>query len=152
MFHRYDFEAEFYPNLTRLPLDLRRKLDVAGVKLAVKDWLALSFEERSVLCNLRCESDEECQVLVNYLDFLSRKYRGEPIGLIEPMDRSLWTSSTVPQAVSEKSAALARAVTLDQWRHWQSHDRYALYKTAVSKNQPEAFEQVLSQLLAQKAD
>ena len=99
-----------------------------------------------------CESDEECQVLVNYLDFLSRKYRGESIGLIEPMDRSLWTSSSVPQAVSQKSAALARAVKLDQWQHWQSHDRYALYKTAIAKNQPEAFEQVLSQLLAQKAD
>ncbi len=152
MFHRYDFEAEFYPNLSRLPLDLRRKLDVTGVKLALKDWLAFSFEERCVLCHLPCEGDEECQVFTNYLDFLSRKYRGEPFELIEPLDRSLWTSSSVPQAVAEKSAALSRAVALDKWQHWQSHDRYALYKTAVSKNQPEAFEQILSQLLAQKAD
>jgi hypothetical protein len=52
----------------------------------------------------------------------------------------------VPQAVSERSAALDRKVTLDQWRRWQSHERYALYKTAVSQSQPEAFEQVLSQL------
>jgi hypothetical protein len=152
MFHRYLHEAEFYPDLSRLPLDLRRKLDVIGVKLGLKDWLALSFEERSVLCHLPCESDEECQVLVNYLDFLSRKYRGEPIELIEPLDRSLWTASSVPQAVSEKCATLSRGVTLEQWQHWQSHHRYALYKTAVSKNQPEAFEQILSQLLAQKAD
>ena len=151
MFHRYDYEAEFYPNLSRLPLDLRRKLDITGIKLALKDWLAFSLEERSVLCQLPCESDEECQVLVNYLDFLSRKYRGEPIGMIEPLDRSQWSASSVPQAVSEKSAKLARAVTIDQWRQWQSHHRYALYKTAVSKNQAEAFEQVLSQLLAQKA-
>jgi hypothetical protein len=147
MFHRYDYEAEFYPALSRLPLDLRRKLDVTGIKLALKDWLAFSFEERSVLCQLPCESDEECQVFTNYLDFLSRKYRGEPIELIEPLDRSLWTSSSVPQAVAEKSAALSRAVALDQWHHWQSHERYALYKTAGSKNQPEAFEQILAQLL-----
>jgi hypothetical protein len=38
-------------------------------------------------------------------------------------------------------------VALEQWRGWQCHDRYALYKTAVSKNQPEAFEQILAQLL-----
>jgi hypothetical protein len=147
MFYRYDFEAEFYPDLSRLPLDLRRKLDVTGVKLGLKDWLAFSFEERSVLCHLPCESDEECQVFKNYLDFLSRKYRGEPIEVIEPMNRSLWKSSSVPQAVSEKSTALGRAVALEQWRGWRCHDRYALYKTAVSKNQPEAFEQILAQLL-----
>ncbi len=147
MFHRYDFEAEFYPNLSRLPLDLRCKLDVTGVKLALKDWLAFNFAERNVLCHLPCESGEECQVFTNYLDFLSRKYRGEPIELIEPMDRSLWTASSVPQTVAVKSAALGRAVSLEQWQHWHSHDRYALYKTALSKNQPEAFEQVLAQLL-----
>lgn len=147
MFHRYDFEAEFYPDLTRLPLDLRRKLDVTGVKLGLKDWLALSFAERSVLCHLPSDSDEECHVFKNYLDFLRRKYCGEPIGLIEPLARSQWSSSSLPQAVSEKSAALGRAVSLEQWRGWHCHDRYALYKTAVSKNQPQAFEQILAQVL-----
>jgi len=147
MFHRYRYEAEFYPNLSRLLLDLRRKLDVTGIKLRLQDWLKFSLEERSVLCHLPCENDEECQVFTNFLDFLSRKYCGAPIELIEPIDHALWGRSALPQAVAEKSAALGRVVTLDQWRYWQSHDRYALYKTAVSKKQPEAFEQVLSQLL-----
>ncbi len=147
MFHRYDYEAEFYPALSRLPLDLRRKLDVTGIKLALKDWLRFSATERSVLCHLPCESDEECQVFTNYLDFLSRQYTGAPIELIETLPSRLWDGAALPQTVAEKSAALGRAVTLDQWHHWQSHERYALYKTAVSKNQPEAFAQILAQLL-----
>jgi hypothetical protein len=146
MFHRYDYEAEFYPALSRLPLDLRRKLDVTGIKLPLKDWLKFSAEERNVLCHLPCESDEECQVFANYLDFLSRQYTGAPIQFIEALPSRLWDPAALPQAVAEKSAALGRAVTLDQWQHWQSHQRYALYKTAVSKNQPEAFEQLLKQL------
>jgi len=147
MFHRYQYEAEFYPTLSRLPLDLRRKLDVTGIRLSLKDWQALSFEERTVLCDLPCDTDDESGVFINYLDFLSRKYTGAPIERMEALDRALWNPMAVPQAVAERSSALNRTVTLDRWHRWTAHDRYALYKTAVSKSQPEAFEQVLSQLL-----
>ncbi|HYA28731.1 MAG TPA: nitrate reductase associated protein [Acidobacteriota bacterium] len=152
MFHRYRYEAEFYPALSRLPLDVRRKLDIAGIKLALKDWLAFSFEERMVLCHLPCDGDEESQVFINYLDFLSRKYRGAPIESIERLDAARWSPAALPQAVGERSAALNLPVALEQWRCWESHERYALYKTAVSKNQPEAFEQVLAQLLGSRDD
>ncbi len=147
MFHRYQFEAEFYPTLSRLPLDLRRKLDVTGIKLPLKDWQALSFEERTVLCHLPCDADDETAAFTNYLDFLSRKYTGAPIERMAALDHSLWGPMAVPQAVGEKSSALNRTVTLDRWHRWTAHDRYALYKTAVSKSQPQAFEQVLIQLL-----
>jgi len=147
MFHRYQCEAEFYPSLSRLPLDLRRKLDVTGIKLSLKHWQAFSFEERTVLCHLPCDADDETAAFTNYLGFLSRKYTGAPIERMAALDRALWDPIAVPQAVAEKSAALNRTVTLDRWRRWPAHDRYALYKTAVSKSQPEAFEQVLSQLL-----
>jgi hypothetical protein len=35
MFHRYNYEAEYYSALTRVPLDVRRKLDLAGIKIAL---------------------------------------------------------------------------------------------------------------------
>ena len=147
MFHRYQYEAEFYPTLSRLPLDLRRKLDVTGIKLSLKDWQTFSFEERTVLCHLPCDTDDETGAFINYLDFLSRKYTGAPIERMAALDGALWDPMAVPKAVAEKSSALNRAVTLDRWRRWPAPDRYALYKTAVSKSQPEAFEQILIQLL-----
>ena len=147
MFHRYQYEAEFYPTLSRLPLDLRRKLDVTGIKLSLQDWQALSFEERTVLCHLPCDTDDETGAFTNYLDFLSRKYTGAPIERMAALDRALWNPMAMPKAVAEKSSALNRTVTLDRWRCWTAHERYALYKTAVSKSQPQAFEQVLIQLL-----
>ncbi|HLN88024.1 MAG TPA: nitrate reductase associated protein [Candidatus Limnocylindrales bacterium] len=148
MFHRYQYEADFYPTLSRLPLDLRRKLDLTGIKLSLKDWQAFSFEERTVLCHLPCETDDEAQAFSNYIDFLSRRYNGTAIEKIEPLNAALWQPSAVPQAVLDRSAALHHAVTLERWRLWPSHDRYALYKTAVSKSQPEDFEQVLHQVLS----
>ena len=146
MFHRYDYEAEFYPSLSRLPLDLRRKLDLSGIKLSLKDWLAISLEERTVLCHLPCDHDEERQAFATYVDFLARKYLCKPAEKTAPINICLWSESAVPDAVAQKSAALGQAVTPIEWRRWQSHHRYALHKTALSKNQPKAFEQVLRQL------
>ena len=146
MFHRYDYEAEYYPSLSRLPLDLRRKLDLSGIKLSLKDWLAISFEERTVLCHLPCDNVEERQAFATYLDFLARKYLCKPAEKTAPINICLWSESALPGAVAQRSAALGQAVTPIEWRRWQSHHRYALYKTATSNNQPEAFERVLRQL------
>ncbi len=74
MFHRYQHESDSYPSLSRIPLDVRLKLDVTGIKIALKDWLAFSIEERTILCHLPIETEEERQAFTSYLDFLSRRY------------------------------------------------------------------------------
>jgi hypothetical protein len=146
MFHRFRYEAKFYPNLNRLPLHVRMKLDLTGLKISLNDWLAYGREERQVLCHLPAESTEERQVFAAYLDFLSRKYQGKPVEVTEAMDSALWSAAQVPAPVAQKSSACSDAVNLEEWRAWQEHQRYALYKTAVSKNQPEAFAGVLDEL------
>lgn len=146
MFFRFSYEAEFYPALNRLPLHVRMKLDLTGIKISLKDWLAFSFEERSVLCHLPIETVEERRAFSSYLDFLSRKYCGEPVAAMEVMPSALWDRTQVPEPVARKSATTAHAVTLAEWSLWQAHQRYALYKTAISKSQPEAFEKVLAEL------
>jgi hypothetical protein len=145
MFHRFEYEAEFYPSLKRVPLYVRMKLDLAGVKISLKDWLDFDFAERTVLCHLPCDSSEERQAFIDYLDFLSRKYTGMPISRTEPLDSALWHESKVPEPVYEKSGESGSPVTADEWFGWKFHQRYALYKTAVSKSQPEAFAKVLEQ-------
>src|SRR5437879_13659951 len=83
MFHHFRYEAEYYPTLSRLPLDVRMKLDVTGLKISLDDWLSFSFAERTVLCHLPCASDEEKSAFRAYLDFLSLKYRGAPVAVTE---------------------------------------------------------------------
>lgn len=151
MFHRYDYEAEYYPSLSRLPLDLRRKLDLAGIKLSLKDWQAISHEERTVLCHLDGDYGEALEVFTGYLDFLSRRDLGKALEKIAPADARQWSDAAVPQAVAQRSAAAGASVSLTEWRGWPAHHRYALYKTAVSTSQPEAFDRVLAQLRSPRA-
>jgi hypothetical protein len=146
MFHRFRHEARYYPTLSRVPLDVRMKLDLTGAKISLNDWLSFSFEERTVLCHLPCASDEEKTVFNSYLNFLSSKHTGAPLGTTETLSGALWDSTRVPDEVRQKSAECGRAVDDDEWRNWDSHQRYALYKTAVSRSQPEAFGDVLEEL------
>ena len=150
MFHRFRYEAEFYPLLNRIPLDVRMKLDLAGLKISLKDWLAYGFEERTVLCHLPVDSAEEKHAFAAYIDFLSRKYRGEPVEVTEVLDSTTWNSAEVPAPVAQKSASCFNTIMLDEWQNWEPHQRYALYKTALSKSQPEAFADIVDELRAAK--
>jgi hypothetical protein len=149
MFHRFRYEAEFYPSLSRIPLHVRMKLDLTGSKISLKDWLAFDFAERAALCHLPCRSPDERQAFIGYLDFLSRKYAGVSVAVTDPLDSAVWHKAKVPEAVRTKSADSLRPVTPEEWLGWKFHERYALYKTATSQSQPEAFAQVLEQLREQ---
>jgi hypothetical protein len=146
MFHHYRHESDIYPSLSRIPLHVRMKLDVTGIKISLKDWLAFSIEERTVLCHLPVETEEEKQVFSSYLDFLSRRYRGAPVATTAALSSSIWENAhQVPIPVAGKSASQIPPITIEEWRHWQSHQRYALYKTALSQSDPEQFFAVLKE-------
>jgi len=148
MFHTYRYEVAFYPSHSRIPLDVRMKLDLTGLKISLKDWLAFSFEERTVLCHLPIDYAEEKQAFAAYIDFLSRRYRGQSVEATQSLDPDLWNSLEVPGPVAQKSAACFNTVMLAEWQKWEPHQRYALYKTAISSSQPEAFADILDELRA----
>ncbi len=137
--------------MSRLPLHLRMKLDLAGMKLSLKVWLAFSMEERTVLCHLPSDHEEEKNAFTAYVDFLCRKYRGAPAERTPPADRTTWDNPhQIPPAVMERSLGAGAGVTPQQWQQWNSHQRYALYKTAISKNEPENFAAVLEEVNGSK--
>src|SRR3984893_13380079 len=104
MFHRFRYESEFYPTLSRVPLHVRMKLDLTGIKISLRDWLSFSFEERTALCHLPVEANEEQEAFVNYLDFLSRKYGGASVTITESMRKALWDDlNEISEPVAEKS-------------------------------------------------
>jgi hypothetical protein len=146
MFHRFRYESEYYPTLSRLPLDVRMKLDLAGIKISLKDWLAFGFAERMVLCHLPVESADEREAFVAYVDFLSRRYCDRAVETCAALSCDLWRAAAVPEPVLRKGALDNRPVSHEEWARWQPHERYAVYKTATSTRQPEAFAQVLNEL------
>jgi hypothetical protein len=147
MFHRFQHEAEFYPELNRLPLHTRMKLDIAGLKISLKEWLAFAREERRAICYLPVESEEELAAFIDYVNFLCKRYQGSAAPTLPPLSPTLWnTPHQIPKPVREVSRASERAIDLNEWTRLQPHERYALFKTALSKNEPEKFLAVLTEL------
>ena len=146
MFYRYSYESEIYPDLSRVPLHVRMKLDLTGVKISLKGWLAFSLEERWVLCHLPVETEEEKKNFSSYLDFLSHRYFGEKVALVPPVTGPPWEDpSCIPASVQDMSQETGRPITLQEWSRWNIYQRYALCKLSTSKNEPEEFSGLLSE-------
>ncbi len=144
MFYRYRFESEIYPSLSRIPLHVRMKLDLAGVAISLKTWLSFNLEERWVLCHLPVETEEEREIFSLYLDFLSHRYQRESPALIPPVINPPWENlDRIPNPVRAKSEEKEGAVMLEEWRRWNSCQRYALFKLSISKNEPEQLYEAL---------
>lgn len=146
MFYRYGFESEIYPTLRLIPLHVRMKLDLTGVKISLKNWQAFSLEERRVLCHLPAEKEEERKTFSSYLDFLSRRYLGEEASRVAPVIDPPWEDlNRIPDSVRVMSEQAGETVTPGEWKRWNSCQRYALFKLSISKNEPEQFFQALKE-------
>lgn len=144
MFYRYRFESEIYPALSLIPLHVRMKLDLTGIKISLKTWRALSLEERRALCHLPVETEEERNAFSSYLDFLSQRYLGERVTPGPPTIDPPWEQANpVPEPVRIKAEERGEAVTASEWSRWDRYQRYALFKLSISKNEPELFYEAL---------
>ena len=145
MFYRFEFEAAFYPTLERLPFHVRMKLDLAGVRVSLNTWRAFSLDERRALCHLPADTDEEKEVFASFLAELAQARAGAAAERCPVLDPSAWAAAAVPEAVAVRSEGEGIIVTPSEWSRWAGHERYALYKTAHSKD-PELFHQALHEL------
>ncbi|MEE9549363.1 MAG: nitrate reductase associated protein [Candidatus Binatia bacterium] len=144
MFYRYNFESEIYPSLSLIPLHVRMKLDITGIKTSLKTWLVFSMEERWVLCHLPVETEEERENFSSYIAFLTRRYVGEEPSRVQAVTDPPWEDSgQVPDSVRAKNDGIDCPVTLEEWSQWNACQRFALCKLSVSKNEPEKFYQAL---------
>lgn len=140
MFYRHRFESEIYPTLRLIPLHVRMKLDLTGVKISLKNWLAFSLEERWALCHLPVATEEESRVFCSYLDFLLQRYFGEEAPRVASVIDPPWEDpSRVPESVQARSKETGQTVTAQEWTQWDPCQRYALFKLSASKNEPEQF-------------
>ncbi|MBI2087874.1 MAG: hypothetical protein HYT78_03915 [Deltaproteobacteria bacterium] len=146
MFYRYRYENEIYPTQSRVPLHVRMKLDLTGLKISLKTWLGFSLEERWALCHLPVDSEEEKQTFISYLDFLCRRYFSTAVTSVPAITDPPWEQlGEIPDSVLAKSRETAQALRPDEWHALNSCQRYALYKLSISKNEPEQFFAVLSE-------
>jgi len=140
MYLRFAFEGDVHETLQTIPLAVRRKLDLSGLKLSLAGWTALSRAERLAVCHLPVDAPADLEVYREALrGFADRA--GHPVTPLEsgPADPASWGAAQVP-------ATIAGRVDAREWSGLPDEARYVLLKLADPKRDPAKFNLALLEL------
>ena len=126
--HCFAFEQDFIGNWRCIPLCVRRKLDLSGVKLKLNHWLALTQDQRQQLVDW----PETTDALLQLRDHLRQCTASMPDGRakdLDPVTAAPWQQvDQLPEEVADAAAARGVELTATHWREIRELDRFALCK------------------------
>lgn len=126
----FQFEADFMENGIRcIPMAVRIRLDLAGIKLPLAVWCRCSVDERMTLATMPLQTVEQKIAYCSFLETLIRNITGEaPVFL--PVDETpAWDDTRrVPLLLQQHAAQYGWIVTPSGWQSLSRLQRFALLK------------------------
>lgn len=124
----FRFEADFAADLRCLPMAVRRKLDLAGVKLKLVHWHGLSEAERQRLLAWS-DAGPALAALREWLLERSQSLPRGPAGLLPPAAGADWQEAeALPEVVATACRELGLVLRPEAWRGLDELQRFALVK------------------------
>lgn len=128
--HCFAFEQDFVGSWRCIPLCVRRKLDLIGLKLKLNHWLAMSQEQRQQLVDWGDQAveltamAEHCRALTRTM--ADGEAKPLPAATEEPWQLPGHVASAVDDAARQRGIELR----LEQWQQLNELERFALCKLA----------------------
>lgn len=136
----FQFEADFVASLRCIPMQVRYKLDICGIKLKLQHWLSFSTGDRQKLIDLPCTTVEE---IYNYRDSLrSQVYQHcqtYPHDLPIEVNPAWLETKAIPISVLHHAEELKVAIAPSQWQNLTTLQRFALIKLSTSNHENNNF-------------
>jgi hypothetical protein len=147
VYRRFAFEGDIYESLDCVPLSVRRKLDLAELKISLEGWQALPRAERLTLCHLPVDSLGELDVYRQVMQSFCER-ASVPLKKLEDLNAAAraWRSPEVPEALKARVASLGVPLDDDRWSNLDEEVRYALLKLADPKRNPLKLQALLIEL------
>ena len=143
----FQFEEEFMENIIRcIPMIIRFKMDIAGIKLKLYEWKKFSTDERIELALMNCSLNEGTKQYAINLEGLIEKYTGRnPTGM-EVNKSPAWNDlHSIPETLVEKLKEFDWNLSISQWKFLTDLQRFALLKLCrpghENKNFPKAMKE-----------
>ena len=143
----FQFEEEFmWNNMRCIPMIIRFKMDIAGIKLKLSEWKKFSPEERIELALMSCGFNEGTKEYAGYLAGLIKKYtRRDPTNM-EVNKTPAWKElHSIPGTIIEKLKEFDWNLSIAQWGYLTDLQRFALLKLCRpghgNKNFPKAMKE-----------
>lgn len=135
MSRTFSFERDTYATLEFIPLALRRKLDLAGIKLSLSGFRALPLDDRRSLLGAVDPGVPGEPAFEEVLRAAAARagVALEAISIGEPA----WRSEKLPEVVRERASALGLSLPESAWQKLTDEDRHAVLKLAEAKRDTE---------------
>lgn len=142
----FKFEEDFVENNIRcIPMIVRYKLDVCGIKLKLSQWSRFNADERRALSTKPCTQETEIAAYRVYLASLISKRTGEEPTNLPPLHAVWNVVDEIPYTIEEKLKMHEWTISLSQWRALNFLQRFALLKLSYpgheNKNFPKAMKE-----------
>ena len=140
----FRFEEDFIEeNIRCIPMTVRFKMDLAGIKLKLSEWGRFYSSERVELALLSTSSRTEINHYRNYLRELIAKHTGREATELAIEQYPTWQNlNELPHILEEKMAELQLEISVYQWQNLTNIQRFALLKLCrpghENKNFPKA--------------
>jgi hypothetical protein len=139
--NRYDVDKEGYPryfrfeedfvedNIRCIPMIVRFKLDVCGVKLQLAQWSKLTAQERQQLGDLPCITTEQINGYRLFLQGLIAGRTGHEATLLVVDEAPAWADSDrILPDLQQQARQIGSEISLRQWKSLYLLQRFALLK------------------------
>ena len=124
----FAFEADFTADLRCIPMAVRRKLDLAGIKLKLVHWGDLGEREREALLAWG-DDPEAIAALRQHLLQRTRELSAGQAASLPPAQQAPWQQGEAwPQEVLASCRQLGLSPRTDGWRQLSELERFALVK------------------------
>jgi hypothetical protein len=126
----FAFESDFAGTLRCIPMIVRLKLDLCGIKLSLRQWSHFTRDDRAALVENPCETAAEAAAYGVALAALIADRVGETAVNLPIDPAPTWAdTSCVPERVATYVAGLGlAALTAGQWGRLSVLQRFALFK------------------------
>jgi len=137
----FEFERDFAQSLRCVPMSVRLKLDVSGVKISLKQWNRLTAADRRELLDLPCAGDAERDAFRTRVTGLVAARSSAPAGSLAVDPQPPWTvEDRVPEQIVQHMHALTLSpLSVAQWRSLSQVRRFALLKLSRPGHDNENF-------------
>ncbi|HUO21717.1 MAG TPA: nitrate reductase associated protein [Caulobacteraceae bacterium] len=137
----FRFEQDFVDSLRCVPMGVRLKLDLCGVKLSLRQWSRFTKTDRQDLAAAPCQTPPEIDRFRAAVIALIHQRANQSPAFIPIEADPLWAETDgVPGGVTAQATDLGRRPpSLEQWRSLSELQRFALVKLSRPGHENENF-------------
>lgn len=141
----FRFEADFVDSLRCIPMQVRLKLDISGIKLSLAQWHQFSAAQRQQLVDMPAQTPSEIEQYRTTLQAWILSTTGSPAKELAVPASLPWEAATVPDPVQQQAAAFGHQISDAQWQQLKPVQRFALIKLSRPGHENKNFQPAMEE-------